>query len=264
MKKLLIILLTLFAFVLDIDAQGTQLRKQIHTNLLARQTKIKDLIIFDERIKSKFYIEQNANEEEDDYWDNEELNPYTGVFKYGQVVDLRDYVNPVKTNVITSHFGWRQRFGRNHYGIDLAASVGDTIYAAFDGKVRLEKFNRGGYGFYVVIRHNNGIETLYAHLSRFLVKENATVKCGQPIALSGNTGRSTGPHLHFEMRYMGKAMDPEKLVNFETHCPLVANINIHENLFAANKIYHNSSYKKHTRTKTTHSKSSKRRASRRV
>ena len=101
-----------------------------------------------------------------------------------------------------------------HKGADLKANIGDTIYAAFTGKVRLTKFERNGYGFYVILRHDNGLETVYGHLSKFLVKENQYVKAGTPIALSGNTGRSTGPHLHFETRYMGVAINPEKIFDF--------------------------------------------------
>ena len=119
-------------------------------------------------------------------------------------------------DVITSPYGWRKRFGRMHKGIDLKANVGDTIRAAFDGKVRISKFERGGFGFYLVVRHYNNIETVYAHLSRFLVKPEQYVKAGQPIALSGNTGRSTGPHLHFEIRYMGQAINPEEIFNFKS------------------------------------------------
>ena len=117
-----------------------------------------------------------------------------------------------------------------HYGVDLKAEIGDTIRSSFEGKVRITRFNRDGYGFYVIIRHPNGIETLYGHLSKFLVKENQYVKAGQPIALSGNTGRSTGPHLHYEMRYMGRAMNPEKLVDFTTHTVRMVSVQYNEGL----------------------------------
>ena len=86
---------------------------------------------------------------------------------------------------------------------------------AFDGKIRLTKFERRGYGYYVVVRHTNGMETVYGHLSKFLVKPNQIVKAGDPIALGGNTGRSTGPHLHFETRYLGLAINPTELIDFE-------------------------------------------------
>ena len=101
-----------------------------------------------------------------------------------------------------------------HKGIDLKVQIGDTIYAAFDGKVRLTKYERKGYGYYTILRHENGLETVYGHLSKFLVKPDQYVKAGDPIALGGNTGRSTGPHLHFETRFMGYAINPDAIFDF--------------------------------------------------
>lgn len=115
---------------------------------------------------------------------------------------------------LRSHFGWRG--SRYHYGVDLKLNRGDTVFAAFDGKIRYARYNHGGYGNLVVVRHYNGAETYYAHLSKFLVDTNEYVRAGQPIALGGSTGRSTGPHLHFEIRYLGNAIDPEKVIDFET------------------------------------------------
>ena len=121
-----------------------------------------------------------------------------------------------------------------HKGIDLKVQIGDTIRAAFDGKVRLTR-NQGrrkGYGLYVIVRHSNGLETVYGHLSKFLVSPDQYVKAGDPIALGGNTGRSTGPHLHFETRYMGYAINPAAIFDFE-------NKTTHTDEFTFNK----SSYK---------------------
>ncbi len=101
-----------------------------------------------------------------------------------------------------------------HKGVDLKVNIGDTIRAAFDGRVRLTKFERRGYGYYVVVRHTNDLETVYGHLSKFLVEPDQYVKAGDPIALGGNTGRSTGPHLHFETRYMGYAINPCAIFDF--------------------------------------------------
>ena len=114
--------------------------------------------------------------------------------------------------------GFKFRKTRNHNGTDIPLTVGDTIRAAFDGKVRVVRTvgNAGGYGNLMVIRHPNGLETYYAHLSGFIVNENELVKAGEPIALGGNTGRSTGPHLHFEVRYMGKPFDSERIFDFTT------------------------------------------------
>lgn len=115
---------------------------------------------------------------------------------------------------MSSHFGARRR--RWHYGVDLAMPTGEPIYAAFDGIVRISRWNKS-YGNLVVVRHFNGLETYYAHLSQRDVEAGDTVRAGQVIALCGNTGRSYGSHLHFEIRYMGKAMNPEYVVDCTDH-----------------------------------------------
>ena len=114
----------------------------------------------------------------------------------------------------TSHFGPRRR--RWHYGLDLAQPTGEPIYAAFDGVVRISKLNRS-YGNLVIIHHSNGLETYYAHMSKRHVNAGDHVKSGQIIGLCGNTGRSNGSHLHFEIRYMGNAMNPENVIDCATH-----------------------------------------------
>ena len=91
-------------------------------------------------------------------------------------INLRNYVMPTSSTKITDIFGYRPRRRRVHQGLDIKVYTGDTIYAAFDGKVRITSYQRRGYGHYIVIRHNNGIETLYAHLSKKLVKVNQNVK----------------------------------------------------------------------------------------
>jgi murein DD-endopeptidase MepM/ murein hydrolase activator NlpD len=115
---------------------------------------------------------------------------------------------------LSSHFGARKR--RWHYGVDLAQPTGEPIYAAFDGIVRISKFNKS-YGNLVVVRHFNGLETYYAHLSQRDVNPGDTIKAGAVIGLCGNTGRSFGSHLHFEIRYKGKAMNPEYVVDCVNH-----------------------------------------------
>jgi murein DD-endopeptidase MepM/ murein hydrolase activator NlpD len=108
-----------------------------------------------------------------------------------------------------------------HKGVDLRLAVGDSVRVAWDGRVRIRK-NQGrrkGYGLYLVVRHPNGLETVYGHLSKQLVNKNDSVKAGQVIALGGNTGRSTGPHLHLEFRFMGVALDPAELLDFNTFEP---------------------------------------------
>ncbi len=130
-------------------------------------------------------------------------------------INLTDFVMPTTNTRITDVFGYRRRRGRRHNGIDIKVQKGDTIYAAFDGKVRITAFQRRGYGHYVVIRHNNGLETVYAHLSKKLVIEEQNVKAGQPIGLGGNTGRSTGSHLHFETLFCGTPLNPALMFDFE-------------------------------------------------
>ena len=111
------------------------------------------------------------------------------------------------------------RKSRYHYGTDIRLRVGDTIRSAFDGQVRICDYDPRGYGNYVVIRHTNGLETVYGHLSQIIVEPNERVAAGEVIALGGNTGRSTGPHLHFEMRYLGNAFNTEKAINYLTFAP---------------------------------------------
>ena len=155
------------------------------------------------------------------HWDNEKISAYKDValgdipltVPINLVDSLRSYRYPHKGR-ITSRYGVRRR--RNHNGIDLALKVGDTICSAFDGRVRFSKATETGYGTLVIIRHDNGLETYHGHLSARLVEENDRVVAGQPIGLGGNSGRSTGPHLHFECRYMGQSFDPERLINFRT------------------------------------------------
>lgn len=128
-------------------------------------------------------------------------------------IDLRNFSMPIKHQYITSNFG--KRWGRNHNGVDIKAYLGDTVYAAFNGKVRVSRYNQGGYGNFIVIRHYNGLETVYGHLSKQLVKANDHVRAGQAIGLAGNTGRSTGTHLHFETRFCGIPINPKEIFSFE-------------------------------------------------
>ena len=155
------------------------------------------------------------------YWDTEKISPYREVALSAipeataiKLVDsLRSYRHP-HIGRITSRYGLRRRV--NHNGIDIAIKVGDTICSAFDGRVRFSKATDTGYGTLVIIRHDNGIETYHGHLSARLVEAGDRVVAGQPIALGGNSGRSTGPHLHFECRYMGQSFDPERIIDFKT------------------------------------------------
>lgn len=147
-------------------------------------------------------------------WTCDRLNPYkipVDSLPDTVRIDVKNFHLPVP-GIITSDFGPRKY--RYHYGTDLRLAVGDSVHVAFDGKVRIIDYEARGYGHYIVVRHNNGLETVYAHLSKVLVYLNQDVKGGDVIALGGNTGRSTGPHLHFETRYLGNAINPANIINF--------------------------------------------------
>lgn len=143
----------------------------------------------------------------------ENVRGCTGSVPANYKIDLRGYCMPTTNRKINSPFGPRWR--RQHEGLDVKVYIGDTIRAAFDGKVRICKFNGGGYGYYLVLRHPNGLETLYGHLSKQLVKKDQIVRAGEPIGLGGNTGRSSGSHLHFETRVLGQPINPALLFDFE-------------------------------------------------
>lgn len=192
-----------------------------HQDLLAYQTTVNDQIKLQQTLD---YMENIFTEEEEpeldiytEGWDSGLVNAYAGAtVPDTKVIDVTNFCMPTLGHV-TSPYGYRRRFRRMHKGIDLKVQIGDTIRAAFDGKVRLTRYERRGYGYYVILRHENGLETVYGHLSKFLVDPNQYVKAGDPIALGGNTGRSTGSHLHFETRYMGYAINPAAIFDFENH-----------------------------------------------
>ena len=155
------------------------------------------------------------------YWDTENVSPYNTVelnslpssVAIALVDTLKHYHYPYKGK-ISSRYGPRR--GRNHHGVDIPLKVGDSIYAPFDGRVRYSKDTKTGYGNLIVIRHDNGLETYFGHLSARKVEPGEWVTAGQLIALGGSTGRSTGPHLHFETRYYGQSFDPERLIDFNS------------------------------------------------
>ncbi len=148
-------------------------------------------------------------------WNNKHGRNYGVNLPSEYKIDLRNFCMPCDSRLVTSHFGYRKQFGRNHYGTDIKLYVGDTVRAAFSGKIRIVAYEPKGYGNYVIIRHENGLETVYGHMSKHLVKENQSVRAGEPIGLGGNTGRSTGSHLHFETRLLGEYIDPELLFDFQ-------------------------------------------------
>ena len=131
------------------------------------------------------------------------------------VKDYSEFCFPMK-NVITSPYGWRERWDRPHRGVDIALNTGDPVKCAFNGVVRIAK-SFGGYGNLVVVRHYNGLETVYGHLSRINVKQMQVVKAGDVIGYGGSTGHSTGPHLHFEVRFQYEPFDPEWILDFKNY-----------------------------------------------
>lgn len=187
-------------------------------DLIARQAPI------DKKLKTvdSLALQKQIRAEQSEYpalslypnWNNQYVHAYgkDAVIPETYNIDLTGFRMPTPSTRITSPFGPRWR--RMHNGLDLKVNVGDSIVSAFDGKVRIVKYERRGYGKYVVIRHDNGLETVYGHLSKQLVEDNQLVKAGEVIGLGGNTGRSTGSHLHFETRFLGIAINPAYMFDF--------------------------------------------------
>ncbi len=184
--------------------------------MLARQTPIDRMskavdTLAMQRIIAREMAEEDLSVDLYDDWDNTFAHKATELPETF-TIDLTHFCMPTVSRAITSNFGYRWK--RAHKGIDIKVYVGDTIRAAFSGKVRIVKYEAKGYGKYIVIRHNNGLETIYGHLSKQLVAENQEVKAGDVIGLGGNTGRSTGSHLHFETRLCGVALNPALMFDF--------------------------------------------------
>ena len=131
------------------------------------------------------------------------------------IKDSSEFCFPMK-NIVTSPYGWRKLFNRPHRGVDILLKTGDPVRACFPGVVRIAR-PMGGYGNLVVLRHENGLETVYGHMSKILVKPMQIVKAGDVVGLGGSTGHSTGPHLHFEVRFQYEPIDPEWLLDFKTY-----------------------------------------------
>ncbi len=180
--------------------------------------------------------EENAPEGSEDFvsvasyysiWDTKSIDPYDINAKdFDEPVDLelynleagRNWSAPLALVKQTSPFG--PRWGRLHAGVDLNLETGYPVLSAFDGIVRVASVDWGGYGKFVVVRHYNGLETLYGHLSKQNLEPGSFVKAGDEIGLGGNTGRSTGSHLHFETRFEGNPFNPNQVFNFGTGEPL--------------------------------------------
>ena len=206
-------------FTAQAEEETVNIHTQRHQELLQDQSTVEEEINLIDSVALKHLQEVEdllfpASDIYGEIWNQERVNPYNA--KNMQLpdsarIDVSKSCMPTN-GYITSNYGWRRK--RMHRGVDLKVQIGDTIRSAFDGKVRLTKFERRGYGYYVIIRHDNGLETIYGHLSKFLVKPDQIVKAGEPIALGGNTGRSTGAHLHFETRYLGMDINPNAIFDF--------------------------------------------------
>lgn len=147
-------------------------------------------------------------------WESPRVNCYTDITAPEHAkLDVSEFVMPVNGR-LTSNYGYRPKFRRMHRGVDLSLKTGDTVRSAMSGRVRIVANEPNGYGKYVVVRHDNGVETVYGHFSKHIVKKGDYVAAGQAIGLGGSTGRSTGPHLHFEFRYLGLALNPSLIFNF--------------------------------------------------
>ncbi len=217
-----------------VDSSGTSEKYEMlpvkEPNLLEDQ---EDTVFFDDADGELSVVEVNEEVNMDSVWvtiaqyyaiwDSRTINPYKidgADFKDTITFVLYDstagghhhWSMPMTYNKINSRFGMRKY--RWHYGTDLDLTIGDPIKAVFDGIVRIVQYDGRGYGRYIVIRHYNGLETLYGHLSATNVTVGQLVKAGEEIAKGGNTGRSTGPHLHFEVRYEGNAFNAEAVFDF--------------------------------------------------
>lgn len=214
----------------EIQIQPQQLMEERVSELMAdringKESILKELATIDEagmkEVLEREALMFPADELYASNWDNRYANPFQTNkinFPDSYEIDCSSFVIPIDGEIkVTSKYGPRRR--RMHRGIDLKVYTGDTIRAAFDGKVRIRSFERAGYGYYLVIRHPNGLETVYGHLSKFIVNVNDIVRAGEPIGLGGNTGRSTGSHLHFETRFLGQAIDPAEIIDFDHGVP---------------------------------------------
>jgi murein DD-endopeptidase MepM/ murein hydrolase activator NlpD len=186
-----------------------------------------------------------------DYLENEPVmmsseDDSTGLFKHEWVNDqvfahrvlpdsVRDTVVSLiskdRTFILPGYGRLFRGFTYTHKGLDIGLRKGDSVKAAFDGVVRYAKYNRGGFGNLVILRHFNGLETYYAHLSKLKVQVNQVVKAGDIVGLAGSTGRSRSPHLHFEVRYKDVPMDPMRMLDFDHQCLICDTLSITKMIF---------------------------------
>lgn len=221
-RKIILSLLASLGGCIVVHAQECKVpasHAAIHQDLIASQANIGNQIKVEdtEQFLEGLFNEEDIEPEIDIYtegWNSKRVNPYgDAVVPDTKDIDVSVFAMP-HPGYVTSNYGYRRRFRREHKGIDIKAITGDTIRSAFNGKIRLTSYDRRGYGNYIIIRHENGLETVYGHLSKILISEDQYVKAGDPIGLAGNTGRSFGSHLHFETRYMGVPINPAAIFDF--------------------------------------------------
>ena len=206
------------------EPDSTLTAPRIPLDTLRTKDKYTDVILYDDQSWEYLTYPRpgiDSTSVYDGWWNTEPVHAYHGYPKESipaevdilLVDETHGFKVPYQTKV---HSGFRWRHRRPHYGVDLPLDMGDSVRVAFDGVVRFSSgYNTGGYGNLVVVRHSNGLETYYGHLSKRLVIPGEPVKAGEVIALGGSTGRSTGPHLHFETRYKGQPFDPEHIIDFD-------------------------------------------------
>lgn len=250
MKK---VLLFVFAFLL---CQWTFAQEETDDEYEEDETELNDSLVVDSAdihdIQADNYLEDFLHEvgyyfdtanvpamESYTGWDMRKIHPYE--HRIESIADSTLLVltegedcffHPPTVGSITSGFGIR-RWGRRykfHYGTDLKLTTGDPVYSIFDGVVRIAQYSTS-YGYVVVVRHYNGLETIYAHFSKLLVVPGMSIRAGEPIGLGGSTGRSTGPHLHFEVRYKGVAFNADKIIDFSTNSLRSDSVYVDMNLF---------------------------------
>ena len=249
LKQFTLLLLCLFSFQLalaqeetdDEYYEETEIADSLIVGLADSGDFQADNFLEDFLHSTGYYFDSSHIPAMDSYlgWDTKKIHPY--VQKLDSITDstlliLIDgedcFFHPPTIGATTSGFGirkWGRRY-KFHYGTDLRLTTGDPVYAVFDGVIRIAQYS-SSYGYVVVIRHYNGLETIYAHFSKLLVMPGMSIRAGEPIGLGGSTGRSTGPHLHFEMRYKGVAFNPDKVIDFSTKTLRSDSLYIDKNLF---------------------------------
>lgn len=237
----LILLIVLFAFSFSTTKANTMPNDKQKNGTPANSDSLLASFPFQFTFKDEYKVEARYPASN---FKNKRIDIY-----YYNVANFRDTVNLIFDNFalgkefrfpitgrVSSGFGPRSLFSsRYHYGIDVTLDIGDTIYAAMDGVVRINRNDRYGYGNFIVVTHENGLETLYGHLSGFIAEPGTKVKAGDPIGLGGNTGRSTGPHLHFEFRFLGEPFDPAPILDFQNGKLLLSEIKM-SNAWYAHKL----------------------------